>query len=92
MKHLTLLRAAEVFDSWRIVPRIILFSYAYWMARVTDWIVRWYERLPSAERTGQVTAFVTVVLPGIFGLACWVFKVYSDNGRDWAANPPRETP
>ena len=79
--------AAELFDTWRVIPRIILLGYSYWMARVTDWVIRWYENLPTAERTGQVTAFVTVVLPGIFGLAVWVYKIYADGGRDWSADP-----
>lgn len=75
--------AAEVFDTWRIVPRVILFAYAYWTGWITDWLIRWYEKLPAAERTNQVTAFVTIVLPGVFGLAVWVYKIYSNGGRDW---------
>lgn len=74
---------AEVFDTLRVVPRVILFGYAYWMIRLTDWLVRWYEGLPAAERTGQVTAFVTIVLPGVFGLAVWVYKIYAEGGRAW---------
>jgi hypothetical protein len=77
------LDAAEVFDTWRVVPRLIVFLYGAWMARVTDWIVTWYERLPAIERTVEVTAFATVVLPGIFGLAVWVYKIYSIGGRQW---------
>lgn len=83
------LRIAEAVDSLRIFPRIVLAAYGYWTAHVTEQIVKWYLHLPPAERTAQVTAFVTVVLPGIFGLSCWVFKVYSVGGRDWdAQNKP----
>lgn len=78
-----LLHTAEVIDSWRIFPRLVLILYGYWMAHLTDWIVHWYEHLPTIERTAEVTAFVTIVLPGVFGLACYVFKVYSAGGRDW---------
>lgn len=80
-----MLDAAEVFDSWRIIPRLVLFLYGYWMVHLTDWIVRWYEGLPSQERTAEVTAFVTIVLPGVFGLAVYVYKIYSQGGRDWDA-------
>jgi hypothetical protein len=81
------LDAAEIFDSWRIIPRVILFLYGFWMVRLTDWLVRWYEKLPAAERTAQVTAFVTIVLPGVFGLAVYVYKIYSAGGRDWDKPP-----
>jgi hypothetical protein len=77
------LDAAEVFDTWRIVPRIVLAVYGVWMIRLTDWMVKWYENLPSSERTVQVTAFVTVVLPGVYGIGAWVYRIYSDGGRDW---------
>lgn len=77
------LDVAEVIDTLRVVPRIVLFVYAYWTGMVTDWLIRWYERLPANERTNQVTAFITIVLPGIFGLAVWVYKIYSDGGRAW---------
>lgn len=79
------LRLAEVFDSWRVVPRVVLILYGYWMAHLTDWIVRWYEKLPAAERTPEVTAFVTIVLPGVFGLAIWVYRIYANTARDWTA-------
>ena len=73
-----------MFDTLRIVPRLILFGYAYWMVCVlTDWIVTWYEKLPAAERTAQVTAFVAIALPGVYGLGVWVYRIYSDGGRAW---------
>jgi hypothetical protein len=75
---------AEIVDSIRLVPRMVLLIYGIWMIRLTDWVVRWYEHLPKEERTPEVTAFASVVLPGVFGLACWVFKLYiSTPGRDW---------
>ena len=81
------LDAAEIIDSWRVIPRAILFLYGYWMVRVTDLIIHWYEKLPAVERTTQVTAVITVIIPGIFGLACWVFKIYSAGGRKWDGSP-----
>ena len=71
----------------RVFPRIVLLTYGYWMAFLTNRIVWWYMRLPAGERTAQVTAFVTIVLPGVFGLAVWVFKIYSAGGRDWDQKP-----
>lgn len=79
---------AEVFDTLRIVPRAILFIYGYWMIRVVDWTLHWYFAIPPLERTTQVTAVITVIIPGIFGLAVWVFKIYTAGGRDWDAKDP----
>jgi hypothetical protein len=79
------LHAAEAFDSWRVVPRIVLFLYC-WLVGWSCWFVlTTYFSLPAIERTGQVTALVTIVIPGILGLAVWVFKIYTENGRDWNA-------
>lgn len=79
------LAVAEAIDASRLFPRLVLIGYGYWMARLTDIIVRWYEHLPAAERTPEVTAFVTIVLPGVFGLAIWVYRIYANTGRDWTA-------
>lgn len=78
---------AEVIDTLRLIPRAVLGFYGFWMAEVTNWLVKWYMRLPAAERTAEVTAFVTIVLPGIFGLAIWVYRIYAQGGRQWD-NPP----
>jgi hypothetical protein len=79
---------AEVFDTLRIVPRAILFLYGGWMVRLTYQVMRWYEQLPAVERTGQVTTVISVVIPGVFGLAVWVYKIYSAGGRDWDQREP----
>lgn len=75
--------AAEVVDSLRVFPRLVLIVYGWWAIHVTDWMVRWYEALPATERNTQVTAVISVIIPGVFGLSAIVFKVYSDGGRDW---------
>jgi len=81
------LDAAEVFDSWRVFPRIVLMVYGWWAIHVTSWVMSWYEKLPGVERTGQVTAVIVAVVPGIFGMSGWVFKIYADGGRNWDAKP-----
>jgi hypothetical protein len=80
------LHVAEAIDALRLWPRLVLIAYGYWTAHLTDWIVKWYERLPGPERTPEVTAFVTIVLPGVFGLAIWVYRIYANTGRDWSAS------
>ncbi len=82
------LQAAEVFDSWRVVPRVVLFSYCGWVAHVTDAILLWYQHIPAAERSTESAAFCGAVITAVTGLAVWVYKIYSENGRDWAASQP----
>ena len=79
------LAIAEAVDASRLFPRLVLIGYGWWAGRITDWLVRWYEHLPKDERTPEVTAFVTIVLPGVFGLAIWVYRIYANTGRDWTA-------
>lgn len=83
------LDAAECFDSWRIVPRIIVFSYMAFLGWLTHDLVTHYFAIVAAERTTQVTAFVSVVLPGAYGVFPWIYRIYADGARDWdAANRP----
>jgi len=74
---------AEVFDSWRVVPRIALFAFLALLIWASVYIIVWYAHLPAAERTTQVTAFVSVMFPTLVGAGGFIFKVYTDGGRDW---------
>jgi predicted PurR-regulated permease PerM len=86
------LDVAEVIDTLRIFPRLMVLAYGIWVAWFTDWFVAWFERIPSAERTAQVTAIFGIVIPGVLGLATWVFRMYLDGGRDWDKQKPQDTP
>lgn len=75
--------AAEVIDSLRIFPRILAVGYAALVGVTAYW---YFFRLAAPDRTVEVTA----VTGGIFTLAPYVFKSYTDGGRDWDkynANP-----
>ena len=74
---------AEAFDALRIFPRTMVIAYGWWMAWFTDWFVYWYEKLPTAERTNEVTLVFGIVMPAITGLSAWIFKMYLDGGRKW---------
>lgn len=76
---------AEITDALRIFPRILVGAYGYLIAYTTVYLTLWYAHLPSAERTVEVTAFYGMLMGGLFGLAAYVFKVYSDGGYDWEA-------
>lgn len=79
------LDAAEVFDSWRVVPRIIVLVYLALLVWVTAYFSLMYFNLPAVERTTQVTAFVSVVLTAAYGAFPFVVKIYGAGGRDWDA-------
>lgn len=78
---------AELVDTFRVFPRLFLLVYLFWIIRLTDKMVTWFTKLPAPERTVIVTSFVSIVSTGVFGLFIWIYKVYSDNGRDWSESP-----
>jgi hypothetical protein len=80
------LDAAEVFDSWRVVPRFLLFSYSLWVVKVVGSILLWYQHLAAPERTLEASGLAGGVITAVTGLSTWVFKIYSENGRDWSAS------
>lgn len=83
------LDAAEVFDSWRVVPRLIVLIYLGLLCWLTVYLALMFFRLPAAERTTQLTAFASVLLTASYGAFTWVVKIYTAGGRDWdAANRP----
>lgn len=83
------LHAAEVFDSWRIVPRLFLLGTTIVVCWLLASIVLWYERTPGAWN-GSVTAGLTVLTGALSALQGFVFKCYSENGRNWAEHPAED--
>ena len=75
------LNAAEIFDSWRVIPRTILLGYSWWLAHVTDKLIEWFIAQPSHEIAASTA--VTGIISALAGIGTWVYKIYSDNGRDW---------
>lgn len=80
---------AEVFDAWRVIPRALVLGYWFWVVVVVNEILRWYQSLPSAERTLEASGLATVVITAVTGMGSWVSKIYMDGGRSWA-NEERE--
>lgn len=78
------LKLAEVFDAWRVIPRLTLGAYGAWLYAVTHDILLWYFTLPSVERTLEATSLAGAVITAVSGMVGWVFKVYVEGGRNWA--------
>jgi hypothetical protein len=79
------LKWAEIFDSWRVVPRLILTVYGWFVFHVTMYVLIWYTHEPATARGAEESAVVSVIFTAIAGFSPWVFKIYSENGRDWDA-------
>lgn len=84
-----MLDAAEVFDAWRVFPRVLVGGYWLWVALVVHDILQWYKLLPSPERTLEASGLAGAVITAVTGMATWVSKIYMDGGRSWA-NEERE--
>lgn len=78
-----LLDLAEVIDSLRVFPRIIIFAYLSLFIWAVVYFGVEYFHLPPEQRTVQMTAFSSVLLGTMAGAFPFVMKIYMDNGRDW---------
>jgi hypothetical protein len=85
------LDGAEVVDSWRVVPRIIVLAYLALLSWVTVYFSVRYFAVPAIERTGSLTAFVSVVMTTAYGVMPFIVKIYIDGGRTWGP-PALEAP
>lgn len=77
----------QVFDTARIIPRVIFFGYGFWVIHITHWVLAWYMKLPSAERTLEASGLAGTIITVVTGLFPWFYKIYSDNSTDWAPTP-----
>lgn len=84
---------AEVFDSWRVIPRVFFAACFTWVVWLTHTLVVWYTHLPKDERGFEASGFGAVVLSAAFAFLKLVFDTYSRHGRDWndAPAPPEES-
>lgn len=85
------LHYAEVFDSFRIVPRIFIFCYWGFCLWFIYFFADWYMQQPANargfEESGALFGIITSLLK--FGADLW--NTYARTGRDWSAAPPSVT-
>lgn len=74
---------AEVLDSLRVFPRIIMGVYLSYAGWLTSYLVVWYCNQPAAGRGTQESAMVGGVIAAVTGFFPSVLKIYQDGGRDW---------
>lgn len=68
------LKAAEVIDAYRIIPRLSMGVFWYFVFQVAEWFCS----LP--DPTTQQSAFATAVVSSIIPYVGW----YQSTGRKWA--------
>jgi hypothetical protein len=83
MNKSKILDFAESFDALRIVPRIILFGYAGWLAYLTDRLLTWYMALPAAAQTTQASGFCLGAIGSLTTIGGFVYRIYANTGRSW---------
>jgi hypothetical protein len=74
---------SETFDALRVVPRVILFAYGWWLAYTVDRLLNWYMALPSAAQTAQASGFCFGAITSITTIGGYVYRIYANTGRDW---------
>jgi hypothetical protein len=82
------LHLAELVDSFRVFPRMVLLGYAYFVYQVTFFILNWYAHEPALSRGVEESAVVGVVVTAVTGFSPMIYRIYADSSRDWNASPP----
>lgn len=77
------LDTAEIFDSYRVIPRVVLLSVLAFAGFYIYDISIWYMGLQAIERTTEVSGFAAVTIPALFGLAGKMIDWYLKTGRSW---------
>jgi len=77
------LNGSEIFDAYRVIPRLVLGAVLIFAGTYIIGITDWYMSIPAVDRTTEVSAFAGVTIPAVFGLAGKVVDWYLKTGRTW---------
>ena len=77
------LHVAEVIDSLRVFPRLVLLAYGAYVYHITEISLRWYFLQPPNGRGTQETALIGIVITAVTGFAPLILQIYSNGGRAW---------
>jgi hypothetical protein len=72
---------AEVIDALRVFPKIILILVLGFCSWYIFYITGYYFGLE--KHTAEITAFISVTVPSITGIATLMINKYFDTGRKW---------
>ena len=77
------LSAAEVIDALRLIPRLLLVGYCFFVLWLADTLIQWYITLPAAERGMESGGFAGGLFTAATGLATLFLNAYLNSGRKW---------
>lgn len=85
------LMVGEAMDAWRVLPRMVVIMYMWWMVDITDWFMALepvFDRANCIEKVCKVlidgpTTQHTAMVMGVIGLAAGIFGFYLQGGRNW---------
>jgi len=86
--HLAL---AELVDSWRIIPRILLAGYSYLLYKTIVWYMALEPYMLEGCKSDKVTDCIihapttqhAALVTAVVGIAAAIFGLYSSSGRKW---------
>lgn len=86
------LAVAEMIDSWRIIPRIIVAGYSYFLVKMIMWYMDLkpymlegcdVEKLGTACLIQAPTTQHAALITAVIGVAAAIFGLYANSGRKW---------
>jgi len=86
------LAIAEMVDSWRLIPRMIIAGYTYFLVKITMWYMSLHPYMLDGcdiKELGQsclIQAPTTqhiALITAIVGVSAAVFGLYSNSGKKW---------
>ena len=84
------LNLAECVDAWRVIPRIMVLAYMWFVYETTDRLLSWYMVLPAAERTLENGGFAASIFTVLTGLGTMFVNTYLKSGRKWNGSKSTE--
>lgn len=85
------LHLAEIVDSLRVFPRLVLAAYGFYVYHITNSVLLWYFKQPISERGINDSAMIGLIITAVTGFAPWIIQIYSSGGRNWDAGSSSTT-
>lgn len=82
---------AEVVDSLRIIPRLFLGAWTTFTMVVGYQTLHWFFLQPANARGFEEASVVVGVFTAALGMVKLIYTTYSENSRDWNAQPASMT-
>lgn len=82
------LHCAEIFDSLRIYPRLLIGAWSAFTMVTGYQTLHWFFLEPANSRGFEEALVVVGIFNGGIGMVKWMYSDYKNSGRDWSDQPP----